>query len=215
MKIKEIKIREDDGSYSDPIPVGADAINVDMANGNNMEDEIIKILNSITKLNDTYYYKDIEIITGYYETSKTHYYIAHIPYKDSNGNIIQIKHGYANDNFESTRPTETAREFSQRKNASLVCNASPFFVDGKEHNNFIVGLVIHNGEVIADTRNTLSVINQYYILGIKDNNEIKVYDPQTSSSVILNDGVKETITGFIPIMKDGESCKDSLLATAN
>ena len=73
-------------------------------------EEIIKILNSITKLNDTYYYKDIEIITGYYETSKTHYYIAHIPYKDSNGNIIQIKHGYANDNFESTRPTETQQE---------------------------------------------------------------------------------------------------------
>lgn len=29
MKIKEIKIREDDGSYSSPIPMGADAVNID------------------------------------------------------------------------------------------------------------------------------------------------------------------------------------------
>ena len=39
MKIKEIKMKRMTGSYSDAIPVGADAINVDMANGNNnMED---------------------------------------------------------------------------------------------------------------------------------------------------------------------------------
>lgn len=44
-KIKEIKIREEDGSYSDPIPMGADAINIDTANGSNLETDLININN--------------------------------------------------------------------------------------------------------------------------------------------------------------------------
>lgn len=47
-KIKEIKIREDDGSYSDPIPMGADAINVDTLNGSNLEQDLININNSLS-----------------------------------------------------------------------------------------------------------------------------------------------------------------------
>lgn len=39
-KIKEIRIREKDGSLSDILPIGADAKNVEMANGNSVEDEI-------------------------------------------------------------------------------------------------------------------------------------------------------------------------------
>lgn len=39
-KIKEIRIREKDGSLSDILPIGADARNVEMANGNSVEDEI-------------------------------------------------------------------------------------------------------------------------------------------------------------------------------
>lgn len=42
MKIKEIKIREDDGSYSDPIPVGADSLNVDYEN-TNVKNELDKL----------------------------------------------------------------------------------------------------------------------------------------------------------------------------
>lgn len=39
-KIKEIRIREKDGSLSDILPIGANAKNVEMANGNSVEDEI-------------------------------------------------------------------------------------------------------------------------------------------------------------------------------
>lgn len=44
MKIKEIKIREDDGSYSDAIPVGADAANVDY-NDTTVKAELDKLNN--------------------------------------------------------------------------------------------------------------------------------------------------------------------------
>lgn len=44
MKIKEIKIRENDGSYSDAIPVGVDAINADYKDSN-VETELDKLNN--------------------------------------------------------------------------------------------------------------------------------------------------------------------------
>lgn len=52
MKIKEIKIREDDGSYSDPIPVGADAVNVDTRDGSTVQSKLDgqnEIISSHTK----------------------------------------------------------------------------------------------------------------------------------------------------------------------
>lgn len=43
-KIKEIKIREENGSYSDPIPLGADAKNIDMENGKNVEEIVDNLI---------------------------------------------------------------------------------------------------------------------------------------------------------------------------
>lgn len=183
---------------------------------NNKLDEMAKDGTLQAMIIDTYYFKNINVIYGYNENYKTHYYITHIPNKDENGNVIKIKHGFSDDNFETTKPTETAREFSKRKNATVVCNASPFFVDDKPHINYIRGLLIHNGKIIQDTRNIdEQVYRQCYILGIKNDNTLKVYEPFTDSDIILNDGIQETITGFTPIMKNGKSCKDELLQTSN
>lgn len=44
-KIKEIKIREEDGSYSDPIPMGADSSNIDYKDSN-VENELDKLNNN-------------------------------------------------------------------------------------------------------------------------------------------------------------------------
>lgn len=51
-KIKEIKIREDDGSYSDAIPIGADAINIDYENDSTVSSELDK-LNNDNDINKT------------------------------------------------------------------------------------------------------------------------------------------------------------------
>lgn len=64
MKIKEIKIREDDGSYSDPIPVGVDFVNVDTTNGSNLKidlDNINKDLDNKTNQIDNLKNKDISL----------------------------------------------------------------------------------------------------------------------------------------------------------
>lgn len=53
-KLKYIKIEDQDGTISDNIPIGADAENIDMANGNNLETELVNVNQN---LND----KDINI----------------------------------------------------------------------------------------------------------------------------------------------------------
>lgn len=64
MKIKEIKIREDDGSYSDAIPIGVDFVNVDTTNGSNLKidlDNINKDLDNKTNQIDNLKNKDISL----------------------------------------------------------------------------------------------------------------------------------------------------------
>ena len=64
-KIKEIKIREEDGSYSNPIPVGADAVNIDYKNSN-VENELNK-LNDSSSINKT----NIDNLSNQVNTNKT------------------------------------------------------------------------------------------------------------------------------------------------
>lgn len=166
-------------------------------------------------INDTYYIENSSVIKGHNQTEDTDYYIVHIPYEDLKKNIINISHGFSNDNYQTTQPLETAREFAFRKNATAVINASPFFTTPTPpYNNRIRGLLIHNGVVVQDTR---SIDDDFYrmcyILGIKADNTLKFYTPFTDSQDIINDGVIETITGFTPIMENGQSLKDDLLAT--
>ena len=40
-KIKYIKIEDENGNLSDNIPIGADASNIDTADGNNIENKIL------------------------------------------------------------------------------------------------------------------------------------------------------------------------------
>ena len=187
-----------------------------------VQDEINKKLDELVAdgtlgniINSTYYVENSNLIKGHNQTENTDYYIVHIPYKDLQENIISIKHGFSNDNYQTTQPLETAREFAFRKNATAVINASPFFTTATPpYNNRIRGLLIHNGVVVQDTR---SIDDDFYrmcyILGIKENNTLKFYQPFTEAQDLINDGVIETITGFTPIMQNGESLKDELLAT--
>lgn len=39
-KIKKLKVKDTETSFGEPIPLGADAINIDMSDGNNVEDAV-------------------------------------------------------------------------------------------------------------------------------------------------------------------------------
>lgn len=48
-RIKKIKVKEQDGTFSDYIPIGADAENIDLENGNNLQEEINSIERRISR----------------------------------------------------------------------------------------------------------------------------------------------------------------------
>ena len=100
-----------------------------------------------------YIIKEIEKVDLYNENGKTNLSIFHIPNKDSDGNDISLKHGFSNDVTVETTVAETPTEFSKRKNATLVTNASIYDADSQSSNfNKIMGLIIHEGVVVSDTR---------------------------------------------------------------
>lgn len=51
-KVKKIKIKQPDGSFSEYVDLGANATNVDMANGENLEDTVGKINENVKQLQE-------------------------------------------------------------------------------------------------------------------------------------------------------------------
>lgn len=46
-RVKKLKVKKSDGSFTDYIPIGADAQYIDLENGNNIQDEINTINNKL------------------------------------------------------------------------------------------------------------------------------------------------------------------------
>lgn len=165
-----------------------------------------------------YIIKEIEKIDIYNENGKTNVTIFHIPNKDSKGNDINLKHGFSNDVIQNTEVAETPTEFSKRKNATLTTNASIASVETTSPNyNKILGLIIHDGQVVTDTREYYPVPGigweGRYILGLKNNGLLQSYFGNSNSQDLINDGVIESFQGFMPLLIDGNNTRSSLLNT--
>lgn len=165
-----------------------------------------------------YIIKEIEKIDIYNENGKTNVTIFHIPNKDLKGNNINLKHGFSNDVIHDTEASETPTEFSKRKNATLTTNASIASVETTSPNyNKILGLIIHDGQVVTDTREFYPVPGigwqGRYILGLKNNGLLQSYIGNSNAQDLINDGVVESFQGFMPLLIDGNNTRSSLLNT--
>ncbi len=67
------------------------------------------------------------------------------------------------------------------------------------------GVQIQNGNILQNINNTTS-----YILGIKEDNTLIAYPANTSASTILEDGCINAITGFFPLIENGEAVDSSI-----
>lgn len=149
------------------------------------------------KINDVLgnvFYNDITYETYRDSTSSTDYVITHIPHRDKQGNLIELKHGYPNDLINSGNG-ETPRSFSGRHNASAVMNASNWNVSS----GLIYGVQIQDGVIKQDIPHPTN-----YILGIKEDNKLVAYPAGTSAQSILNDGCVQALSGFFPIIQNGQ-----------
>jgi exopolysaccharide biosynthesis protein len=151
---------------------------------------------------DNAYFHGITVEQRRDDLSETDYILTTIPYKDpTTDEVIQIKRGFGGDNTNGRTP-ETARNFANRHSATVTLNASIFDI-----NNFrLQGVQIQDGVVL----NT-EVIPSRYILGIKEDNEFKVYPPETDPITILNDGCRTALTSFIPLIENGNPVSSIIL----
>lgn len=51
-RIKKLKVKKSDGSFTDYIPIGADAEYIDMADGDNLQEEINTINNKLDEMTE-------------------------------------------------------------------------------------------------------------------------------------------------------------------
>lgn len=178
---------------------------------NNMNKKIKKknavqdLKTEIDVLSNSYIYTEIETKKFLYEPTNTHYWITKVPYQDEDENIIEIKHGFANDEIsDDCIANETPRSFARRHNATLCVNAS---IAAIENNSFthLVGPIIHDGQIISEYGTDGYVnINQINVLAFDRERNFKVYPVSTSASTILLDGYTETIVAFDELVSNGE-----------
>lgn len=71
------------------------------------------------------------------------------------------------------------------------------------------GILIINSRVLQDKEST--DIKGQYILGIKNNGDLKAYRDGTTTSTLLEDGVKHALVGFVPVIENGEINGDEIL----
>lgn len=145
------------------------------------------------QLSSNTFYDEITFEKKYDEIAKTTYYITTIPHQDEQGNIIKLQHEFQNNVMDSE--PETARSFYERTNSSLVINASTWNSQtGKIH-----GIQIRNGEIIKDTPH-----ENFYTLGIKEDNTLKAFPPYITADEILSEGYINAVTGFYPMIENSE-----------
>lgn len=187
----------------------------DIALNNNLYAKIIYN----EKVDGSYLIDEIKQYELYNENSKSTVQIFHIPNKDKFNKTIELKHGFANDIVSNTPANEKPTTFSNRKNATLCINASIFDIDSNSQNyNRILGLIIHNGVVVTDTRQYYGGSDLYknrYILGLKNNGLLQAYVGNEHSQNLIDDGVVESWQGFIPVLINGENNRENLLNKHN
>lgn len=171
------------------------------------------------KVDGSYLIDEIKQYELYNENSKSTVQIFHIPNKNKFGKDIKLQHGFANDIISNTIANEKPSTFSNRKNTTLCINASIFDINKRSPNfNRILGLIIHDGKVVTDSREYYQESDWYksrYVLGLKNNGLLQAYVGNVESQYLINDGVVESFQGFIPILVNGKNNRNNLLNVHN
>ena len=153
-----------------------------------------------TDENPAVFSENYKITKHFDEISNTHYFLTRINHKDKDGNLIKLRHAIAN-----KKEGETVRAFAIRVNSALAFNASLGVDNLPPDTRQPVGIQIVNGTIVQE------LSTRVYTLGIKDNNELLAYQPGTRAQDILNDGVKNALTAFVPLIEDHKPVSQNIL----
>jgi exopolysaccharide biosynthesis protein len=165
------------------------------------------------------------------EVSKTKYWITKIPHYDDDGNVNELKLGFANDEAQQFLAGSTARDFSNKHNATVCINAGVSYDDDFINHNTgthveydgyqMHGLRVLNHELISNdntgTQGGYWYKKTHHALGITDDGLLVSFvtidangDCTQSYEESQTLGCKYVTCGFTPIMVNGVSQKDVL-----
>ncbi len=88
-KIKKMSQKLKNGTFSNPIPLGADAINIDMLNGNNLEEEIPLGSPNLISFDVDTETGGMKVIEEYKNDSQNEYYIMTTIFSPNGNEIIK------------------------------------------------------------------------------------------------------------------------------
>lgn len=167
----------------------------------NKLDDLQKQLDQRLNLVDEYYH-NVYTKHIYDNDLRESYYLTFIPHTDEQGNLIQLKQGFANESFEGNQ-LQSAIDFYQENhpNATIVINGSP--CDSISHRPS--GTIIHDGKILQEEHQNVKANEQSDILGIKKDGTLESYSDSTTGDELLKDDVVDTVTGFFTLIKNGQA----------
>ena len=192
-----------------------DNLNVQTEINNKLDDmaisgELAQIV--IDHLNDMYIYQEITTTEYFNQAKNTKYWITHIPHEDSDGNLIALKHGLADDvDDENLAATETTRSFAKRAGTTVCVNASVFQNTNPDLPNYMhpIGPIIKDGTLVCNyEKGTAFADTPNYILGVKEDNTLACYDFETTPAELLEDGVINSFVAFDQLIDNGVITSD-------
>ena len=149
------------------------------------------------QIEESAYYNEINYISG--RNFETSYKITYIPHKDKNGDIIKLNRGI-NGNDPNKPEHITPREFAKQTGATFVSNAST----GSGSQMKLHGQQIYNGQILDSIKgDEYQPLNDRWTLAIGDDNSLKSFPPDVQASEIRNQGFNNTVSGFGPLIVEG------------
>lgn len=154
---------------------------------------------------DIFYREENIMNTGFYSEiyftalrkHDTDCYITYVPHLDTEGNQIVLKRGFP-DNTPNNGSSDTAKNYFKSSNATLVTNASTATISGEQ----LRGRQIFEGEDINGLEDEVSA--DRWTLAIEDDGTLTSYEPDVTVSELLDQGVKNALVGFYPLINDNE-----------
>lgn len=142
--------------------------------------------------NETNFYDEITYTKnrGY----NTDYFLTYIPFEDNDGNQIPV-------NVVKVDSGETPNSHAINKVTNVTCNAT-LSLENPSNHNFYDGIVIGNGVILNDYDVSSLGTDEVY-LTFDENRDYTIYARNTTSSTMLENGVKNAFLIFGQCVNNG------------
>lgn len=133
------------------------------------------------------------------------YWITHIPHLDKKGKPIELKLGFANDNFTDNGDLEYIAPFAKRNKATVAINAGISDNDSNLMSGQKYGLRVIDGKFISNVPSSYWQI--HWALGITYDGKLVTFGPSQSFEQAQALNCKYVTSGMTPVLIDGVSQK--------